>query len=190
VEPIAAPALDGAALSDAFFLMAGAAVAGAVQMVGGMRGAPVQRHELEPFSWSLVEELQRRGPGALEGARAAFSVATERYLAVLRNHDVVLTPTLAVTPWRIGHLSPVLPRELLLRRTEEAVCYTPIHNAAGCPGMSVPLHWTEAGLPVGMHFAAAPGEEALLLGLAYQLEAARPWHHRWAPYSYPRLFDA
>ncbi|MFP2957794.1 hypothetical protein ACLEPN_08175 [Myxococcus sp. 1LA] len=56
--------------------------------------------------------------------------------------------------------------------------------------MSVPLHVSDDGLPIGTHFAAAPGAEALLLGLAYQLEAARPWHNRWAPYSYPRLFDA
>jgi amidase len=56
--------------------------------------------------------------------------------------------------------------------------------------MSVPLHWTEQGLPVGTHFAAAHGADALLLGLAYQLEAARPWRDRWPPFSYPRLFDA
>jgi amidase len=61
--------------------------------------------------------------------------------------------------------------------------YTPIHNAAGCPAMSVPLNWSERGLPIGAHFAAAPGQEALLLGLAYELERARPWHQRWPPYS-------
>jgi amidase len=190
VEPIAPPTLDGAALGDGFFLVAGAALAGAVQMMGQLRGAPVDRRELEPFSWSLVEELQRRGPGALDEARATFSACTERYLAAVAAYDVVLTPTLAVTPWRIGHLSPVLPREELLRRTREAVGYTPIHNVVGCPAMSVPLHWTDEGHPIGSHFAAAPGAEALLLGLAYQLEEARPWHHRWAPFSYPRLFDA
>jgi amidase len=108
----------------------------------------------------------------------------------MARYDVVLTPTLATVPWRIGHLSPILPREELVRRTARSVGYTPIHNIAGCPAMSVPLHWTDEGLPIGIHFAAAPGADALLLGLAYQLEAARPWHHRWAPYSYPRLFDA
>ena len=178
------------ALGEAFFLVAGAAVAGAVQWMGQLRGAPVQRHELEPFSWALVEELQRRGPDALGAARATFSASAERYLALVSRYDVVLTPTLATPPWRLGHLSPVLPREELIRRTREAVGYTPIHNIAGCPAMSVPLHWTEQGLPIGSHFAAAPGQEALLLALAYQLEEARPWHNRWAPFSYPRLYDA
>ncbi|MGA9521269.1 MAG: amidase family protein [Myxococcaceae bacterium] len=190
VEPMAPPAVDGPALGDAFFLVAGATVADVAQMMGQLRGTPVERRELEPFTWSLVEELQRRGPGALEEARRVFAASAERYLSAVGRYDVVLTPTLAVVPWRIGHLSPVVAREELLRRTARAVGYTPIQNIAGCPAMSVPLHWTDEGLPVGTHFAAAPGAEALLLGLAYQLEAARPWHHRWAPHSYPRLFDA
>jgi amidase len=81
-----------------------------------------------------------------------------------------------------------LDRAALIRRTERAVGYTPIHNIAGCPAMSVPLRWTAAGLPVGAHFAARPGDDAVLLGLAYELEAARPWRDRWAPLSYPALF--
>ena len=190
VQPVAPPGLDGAALGDAFFLVAGAAVGGAVSMMTQLRGRAVERGELEPFSWALAEEAQRRGPDALPQARAHFAASAERYLSVFSRYDVVLTPTLATLPWRLGHLSPVLPREELLRRTARAVGYTPIHNVAGCPAMSVPLHWTPEGLPVGTHFAAAPGADALLLGLAYQLEAAHPWHHRWAPYSYPRLFDA
>lgn len=190
VEPVPPPDLDGPALGDAFFLVAGAAVAGVAAMVDRLRGVPVQRDELEPFSWALVDELERRGPEALPGARAAFAEGTRRYLEAIRGFDAVLTPTLATLPWRVGHLSPVLPREELLRRTGRAVGYTPIHNIAGCPAMSVPLHWTDDGVPVGVHLAAAPGEDALLLGLAYQLEAARPWKDRWAPYSYPRLFEA
>jgi amidase len=190
VEPVSPPDVDGPALGDAFFLVAGSAVAAAVAMIDRLRGVPVQRDELEPFSWALVEELERRGTeGALAEARSAFAAGVDRYLAAIRGFDAVLTPTLGTLPWRIGHLSPVLPREELLRRTGRAVGYTPIHNIAGCPAMSVPLHWTDDGVPVGIHLAAAPGADALLLGLAYQLEAARPWRDRWAPFSYPRLFD-
>lgn len=190
VEPVAPPAIDGPALGDAFFLVAGSAVAALVEMVDRMRGHPVQREELEPFTWAIADELARRGPDALAGAREVFAASTEAYLAATLPFDAVLTPTLATAPWRIGHLSPVLPREELLRRTGRSVGYTPIHNIAGCPAMSVPLHWTDGGVPIGTHFAAAPGADGLLLGLAYQLEDARPWRDRWAPFSFPRLFDA
>jgi amidase len=63
--------------------------------------------------------------------------------------------------------------------------YTPIHNIAGCPAMSLPLVWSAAGLPLGTQLAAAPGQDALLLGLAYELEQARPWRDRWPLYSIP-----
>lgn len=190
VVPIELPAVDGLALGDAFFTVAGAAVAGVADMMAPLRGRPVEPHELEPFTWALIEAFRRRGPGALVEARAVLARSAAIYLAAVRDHDVVLTPTLAVAPWRIGHLSPLLPHDELLRRTRRAVGYTPIHNIAGCPAMSVPLHWTPGGLPIGTHFAAAPGQDALLFGLAYQLEAARPWHHRWAPHSYPVLFGS
>jgi amidase len=53
-----------------------------------------------------------------------------------------------------------------------------IANIIGNPAMSVPLHWTERGLPIGMHFLGRFGDEATLFRLAAQLEQARPWAHR------------
>ena len=58
------------------------------------------------------------------------------------------------------------------------VAFTSVCNAAGVPAMSVPLEWTEDGLPVGMHFVARYGAEATLLSLAAQLEQAHPWRER------------
>jgi amidase len=188
VEPIPPPMLDGPALGDAFYVVSGAAVAGIVESVDQLRGVPVQTEELEPFTWALLESFLARGPDALPQARALFAQAVHVYTEATRAYDVVLTPTIATEPWRLGHLSPILGREELLRLTGGAIGYTPIHNIAGCPAMSVPLHFPADGLPIGMHFAAAPGADALLLGLAYQLEQARPWKDHWAPYSIPALF--
>lgn len=188
VEPMAPPAFEGPALGEAFFLVTGAAVAGIVDTVDRTRDLPVQRDELEPFTWELMEAFLAAGPEALPRARATFARAVHAYQEATRGYDVVLTPTLATEPWRVGHLSPVLGREALLQRTARAFGYTPIHNIAGCPAMSVPLCFPEDGLPIGTQLAAAPGADALLLGLAYQLEEARPWKDRWAPYSIPALF--
>jgi amidase len=190
VETIAAPRFAFPDLGEALYLVAGAAIANVVQTVDRTRGEPVQKHELEPFSWSLIEALEARGPDALPWARSAIASAVATYREATRGFDVILTPTLGCEPCEIGYLSPVLPRQLLLERTSRVLAYTPIHNIASCPAMSVPLYWSESGLPIGAHFAAAPGQDALLLSLAYQLERARPWQHRWPPYSIPELFGA
>lgn len=190
VEEIAPPPPDGHLVGEAFFAAAGAMLAGLVEMMPTLRGAPVQPGELEPFTWGVIEHARSRGPEALVEARDVFERARRAYLAFIAPYDVVLTPTLATKPWRIGHLSPVLPFSELFARTAHAVGYTPIHNIAGCPAMSVPLHWSEDGLPIGSHFAAAPGRDAQLFALAYQLEEAAPWRDRWAPWSYPALFPS
>lgn len=189
VERVAAPPGDGLAVGEAFFTMAGAMLVGMLDFVATMRGAPVATDELEPFTWGVVEAFRARGPAAAAAAREVFEAASRRYLACIAPFDVVLTPVLAGPPWPLGHLSPVLPWATLFERTARAVGYTPIHNVAGCPAMSVPLSWSDDGLPLGSHFAAAPGRDALLLELALELEEARPWRDRWAPWSYPALFD-
>ena len=63
----------------------------------------------------------------------------------------------------------------------QAIPYTPLFNATGQPAMSMPLHWNEAGLPVGVHCVARFGADAMLFRLAAQLEQARPWFHRRPP---------
>ena len=189
VEVVPAPAFPEA-LGDAFLLVAGAAVSAIVEAQDRTREEPVQRDELEPFTWSLVDAYEARGAEALAEARATFAGAVRAYLDATRGHDAVLTPTLAIEPWPVGYLSPLLPRDVLLPRIRRCVAYTPIQNLVGAPAMSVPLHVSERGLPIGMHLAAPRGDDALLLGLAYQLEEARPWKDRWPPWSIPALAAA
>ncbi|MCK6552044.1 amidase [Myxococcota bacterium] len=185
VEPVRPPELDGAAVSWAFFTGAGAVVAGMSMMMGQMLGRQIGWDDLERFTLEVGAEFVRQGPASLGKVSEVIAKLSSDYLRIFEKFDVVLTPTLATETWALGHLSGVLSREEALRRTERAVGYTPIHNMAGCPAMSVPLHWSRAGLPVGTNYAARPGAEATLLELAYQLEDAAPWRDRWAPWSYP-----
>ena len=100
------------------------------------------------------------------------------------DYDVLLNPVLAEPPVPLGTFdSP--PEDLLYawRRTDEFVPFTRITNITGQPAMSVPLYWNAEGLPVGTHFTARFGDEATLLRLAAQLEAARPWGGRRPPVS-------
>src|SRR5690606_27574990 len=157
VEEAERPVLDAEPLGDAFFLVAGAAVAQLVERVGNMRGKIVREDELEPFSWALARRAVEGGPAALVAARDEFAKAARAHLEAVGGYDVILTPVIATQTWRIGHLSPLVPADELIRRTAEAVAYTPIHNIAGTPAMSVPLFTSGDGLPIGAHFAAKPG---------------------------------
>lgn len=119
------------------------------------------------------------------------------------DYDVLLTPTLAMPPFPIGALQPTAGQKALLRllgtldagwlmlglrlaeklsqEIFEFIPYTPVFNVTGQPAMSVPLAWTEEGLPIGMHFVGRFGDEATLFRLAGQLERARPWADRYPP---------
>ena len=97
---------------------------------------------------------------------------TER---LARTYDLVLTPTLADEPPRIGHLDPTVDYDQIIDRLQDWVAFTPLQNVTGEPAISLPLAVSTNGLPVGMMFSAPVGQEARLLELAYELEDARPW---------------
>jgi amidase len=92
-----------------------------------------------------------------------------------RAHDVVLMPTLADETVRIGHLDPMADYDQIMDRLIDWVAFTPLQNVTGEPAISLPLAQTEAGLPVGMMFGAALGQDARLLELAVEVESARPF---------------
>jgi amidase len=174
VEVVEGHDVDGDALSRAFFTAAALTMLDVARMFAPVLGRPPGPDELEPFTLELIDWAGTLGPDAQARSDAALAGASTAYLRLFDRCDVVLSPTLARPCWPLGHLSPSAGRETLIRRTEEAVGYTPVHNAAGCPAMSLPLGRVD-GLPVGVHVAGPPGADRRLLALAYELEAAAPW---------------
>src|SRR5574337_127490 len=108
-------------------------------------------------------------------ATARLAASRRRSARFFRSYDAVLTPTVAHETPPVGYFDPTADYRQIIDRLMAWVAFTPLQNATGDPAISLPLAQTAAGLPLGMMFAAEPGAEARLLGLAYQLEQARPW---------------
>lgn len=136
---------------------------------------------LEPFTRALAEHARRMSPAKRQEAADGLLAASAAYNSWFDDFDIIATPVLRTTAPKLGHLAPTVPFDTLYERLVEFAGYTPIHNAAGAPAMSVPLGWSPEGLPIGIQFAAAPGRDDVLFDLAYRLEAAQPWADRKPP---------
>jgi amidase len=130
---------------------------------------------------TLASATQAQTLGAVDYAEAVAGVHQigrdlARFFATC---DVFLSPTLCLPPLELGALDTMTEdlagyRELLLRY----IPGTAMFNMSGQPAMSVPLAWSQTGLPLGLMFSARYGDEATLFRLAGQLEAERPWRDR------------
>lgn len=103
-----------------------------------------------------------------------------RTLAALAPYDVILTPTLAMVPQPIGTIRNDADPNADFEAQKRFTPYTSMWNITGSPAISLPTHHAD-GLPVGVMLAAAPGDEATLLSLSAQVEAAAPWLDRTPP---------
>ena len=134
--------------------------------------------DVEAATWAVYQRgLKVSGVEYVE-AIAAVHAAGRRMGAFLSKYDVILSTVLAGPPPKLGYLNQNGDVETFVERVTSYLSVTPLHNATGTPAMSVPLHWTADGLPVGVHFAGRYGEEATLLQLAVQLETVQPWFDR------------
>ncbi|HWJ10250.1 MAG TPA: amidase [Nocardioides sp.] len=102
-------------------------------------------------------------------------------LVALAPYDIVLTPTLATVPLPVGAIRDDADPAADFEAQKRFTPWTSAWNVTGMPAISLPLHQSAGGLPIGMMLAARPAEEELLLSLAAQLEAALPWRERRPP---------
>jgi amidase len=160
------------------------AFAGMIRVLSEILGRPATRDDVEPYTWSATELLP--------------SVTVDEYLAALQwlmglwrrrvvqwwsaGFDLLLTPTVWEPPATLESMMPEEGKPLELKaKIDRQVFFTSPFNLTGQPAVSLPLHWTPEGLPVGIQLVGAMGREDLLIRVASQLEQARPWINRRPP---------
>jgi len=149
-------------------------------------GRPVGPDDVEPLTWALADVARTAGASDFLAARHRLQVTTRRVAQWYEDNrfDLLLTPTIAEPPPRLGEFDSPADNPLHgLFRAAELVPFTPAFNVTGQPAMSVPGYWNDAGLPIGIQLVAPYGREDVLLRVAAQLEAVRPWAHRHPPVS-------
>ncbi|MFI6814086.1 amidase [Nonomuraea sp. NPDC050328] len=151
-------------------------VAAEVENVGQWRGRPVDLAELEPRNRAMAEGAARHTAAEQIRATQWTDAFRRRMAAWWGRFDLLLAPSLGVEPFELGWI-PEDDLSTALGRTAHAVSFTAPFNATGQPSISLPLHRTPAGLPVGVQLVAAMGREDLLVRVASQVEAARPFEH-------------
>lgn len=166
---------------------------------------PIPREAVADFEtcWAVLTALSPAPPGredrlrpltrwlsarghAISGPDFGLAISRLRQhaaaaLAALEAYDVVLTPTLARPPALVGELRDDADPAADFAAQKAFTPWTSAWNVTGMPAVSLPLHWTDDGLPVGVMLAARPAEDELLLALAAQVEVAAPWAGRTPP---------
>jgi amidase len=144
----------------------------------GVPCPPEREHLLRPLTRWLRERGQATSAPEFTGALGALQMASRQGLAGLAAYDAVLTPTLAQPPAPVGGLRDDADPARDFANQAAFTPFTAVANVTGQPAISLPLHWTDDGLPIGVMLAGRQYDEATLLALGAQLEAARPWHDR------------
>ena len=185
VEKVGWP-IDGAAFLCAFedlWTHLGADCVDAVRAVSGGRRL---EDLIEPWTLGLGRRAETLPTTALEAAYRQLANLPAQFSAFHQQYDVILSPVASTPAPVLGTYGPSVPVDTLMETMFEWIAYTPLQNMAGTPAISLPLFTNSAGLPIGSMFAADRGQEDMLLALAYELEAALPWHARWPALSVAR----
>lgn len=178
----ATPSYDAATAGGAFRLLVASNVNAAIAEYSKRIGRLPEPDELERINAILAGEAATASAADVIAAIWATHRVGRAVAPFFEQHDVLLTPTVAAPPVRLGELDITSDDvDAYLVKVFGWIPFTALANQAGIPSMSVPLHWNAGGLPIGTCFTAGYGKDGLLFRLAGQLERARDWTGRRAP---------
>jgi amidase len=141
---------------------------------------PSQEGELLPITRYLRERGNQVRAPELMFAQGYLQAIMRTALQAMSAFDAILTPTLATPPVPVGWFDEVEPA-VNFERQKQFTPFCAVYNVSGQPAVTLPLHWNADGLPVGVMLAGRMGDEATLISLSAQVEAARPWKDRHPP---------
>lgn len=140
---------------------------------------------IEPASRAIAALADMIPPQADQQIIDRVADPLRAYINWFNSVDVVMSAVLLKPPVAVGEINGSLPLPTLIERLGAYADFTMIQNASGGPAISVPVYRTPEGLPIGVQFAAKPGDERVLLELAFELERLIPWGAThppvWAP---------
>jgi amidase len=170
-------------LVQPFLVRWAAGQAAALDQFGVITGGAIGPADVEPLTWALAEIGRKHHSGEYLAAIAQHHVMSRMFAGLHESgFDLLLSPTMGEPPPPIGAFDDSGPDPMdAFERAFISGCFTAAFNATGQPAISLPLHWTAEGLPVGVQLIAPLGREDLLLRVAAQLEQAAPWADRTPP---------
>jgi amidase len=134
--------------------------------------------ELRPLTRVLRDRGLALSAQAAMEAMLSLRLFSRRFLHATARYDVLLAPVCSMVPRPLGWFDADGDGTEDFERQKRYAAFTALFNVTGQPAVSVPLHWTASGLPVGSMLVGRPADEATLLRVSAQVEAARPWAHR------------
>ena len=168
--------IDPAQVSKLLWTIISANVATTVGFYAEAIGRRPSEDDLEPVTRAMIRMASETKAEDYIRAVTAVHGLGRKVAALFQTYDLALGPVWANPPQKIGSMSMQNPDvESFAAEMRREMPFTPIYNLSGCPAISLPLHQTADGLPVGIHFGAPVGGEGRLIRLAAELEQAMPW---------------
>lgn len=141
-------------------------------------GRAVTPEDLEQTTWERLQDAQRISADQVATVRDGLFRAHRAIELFMSDYDMILSPTLCVPSMPVGAMSMAQSADVSGQASVLFSAFPMLFNITGQPSMSVPLHWNDDGLPVGVMFTGRFGDESSLFRLAGQLEQAAPWNKR------------